>query len=105
MHVHQVHCIIATEVADLFQVKRKKFFTSITGQEYEAGQKPTKADKLKMAGTKEDKDKEKTQTPGKEKSQPSQPTAKIDPEMPPLEDITVPKKKLRFKAPDSIPQP
>ena len=33
-----------------------------------------------------------------------QPTAEIDPEMPPLEEITTPKKKLRFNAPDSIPQ-
>ena len=48
-----------TEVADLFQVKRKKFFTSITGQEYETGKRSTKADKLKMAGTKEDKDEDK----------------------------------------------
>ena len=40
-----------TDVADLFQVERKKFFTSITGREYEAGKKQTKAEKTKMAGT------------------------------------------------------
>ena len=41
----------------------------------------------------------KKNTPGQEEPQP---TAEIDPEMPPLEDIT-PKKKFRFKVPDSIP--
>ena len=90
-----------TDVADLFQVKRKKFFTSITGQEYEAGKKQAKAEKTKMAGTTDSKDKEKTQTPGQEEPQP---TAKIDPEMPLLEDVTAPKKRLRFKAPDLIPR-
>ena len=40
-----------TDIADLFQVERKKFFTSITGQEYEAGKKQTKAEKTKMAET------------------------------------------------------
>ena len=92
-----------TEIADLFQVERRKFFTSITGREYKAGKKQTKAEKIKIAGTTENKDKEKTQTPGQEEPQP-QPTAEVDPEMPPLEDIMVPKKRLRFKAPDSIPQ-
>ena len=38
-----------------------------------------------MAGTTDSKDKEKTQTPGQEEPQL---TAKIDPEMPPLEDVT-----------------
>ena len=89
-----------TDVADLFQVERKKLFTSITGQEYKAGKKQTKAEKIKMAGTTDSKDKEKTQTPGQEEPQR---TAKIDPEMPPLEDVTLPKKRLIFKAPDSIP--
>ena len=89
-----------TDVADLFQVKRKKFFKSITGQEYKAGKKQTKVEKIKMAGTADSKDKEKTQTPGQEEPQP---TAKIDLEMPPLEDVTAPKKRLRFKAPDLIP--
>ena len=49
-----------TDGADLFQVERKKFFTSIIGREYKAGKKQTKAEKTKMAGTS---DKEKT-TPG-----------------------------------------
>ena len=59
-----------------------------------------------MAGTKEDKDEEKVQTLGKEESQPSQPmsTSEIDPDIPPLEDITTPKKRLKFKALGSIPQ-
>ena len=85
-----------TDVADLFQVERKKFFTSITGGEYEGSKKQTKAEKTKMAGTT---DKEKT-TLGQEEPQP---TAEVDPEMPQLEDIR-PKKKFRFKDPDSSPQ-
>ena len=89
-----------TDVADLFQVERKKFFTSITGQEHKAGKKQTKAERSKMAGTTDGKDKEKTQAPGQEEPQP---TVKIDPEVPLLEDVTAPKKRLRFKAPDSIP--
>ena len=60
-----------------------------------------------MAGTKEDKDEEKVQTPGKKESQPSQTmsTSEIDPEIPPLEDIPTSKKRLKFKDPGSIPQP
>ena len=82
-----------TEIADLFQVKRKNFFTSIMGCKYNPGRKPTKSEKLKTSPTKKD-----TST---EKHQPSQPTTtEVDPEMPPLEDIR-PKKKLRFKDPDS----
>ena len=67
-----------TDVADLFQIKRKKFFTSITGRKYEVGKKQTKAEKTKMAGTTESKDKEKI-TPGYKGPQP---TNEIDPEMP-----------------------
>ena len=44
-----------TKIANLFQVERKKFFTSITGHEYEGGKKMTK--KLKTLDTKEDRDK------------------------------------------------
>ena len=86
-----------TDIADLFQVERKKFFTSITGREYETGKKQTKAEKTKLAET----SKEKT-TPGQEEPQPTA-TTEVDPEMPPLEDIR-PKKKFRFKDPDSTPQ-
>ena len=89
-----------TDVADLFQVERKKFFTSITGREYEAGKKQTKAEKIKMAGTTDSKHKEKTQTLGQEEPQP---TAEIDPEMPPLEDVTEPKKRLRFRPQNRFP--
>ena len=86
-----------TEIAYLFQVKRKKFFTSITGHEYDPGKKPIKSEKLKTSPTKKDTSTEKhTDEP-----QPSQPTTtEVDPEMPPLEDIR-PKKKFRFKDPDS----
>ena len=53
-----------------------------------------------MAGTTDSKDKEKTQTLGQEEPKP---TAEVDPEIPPLEDVTAPKKRLRFKDPDTIP--
>ena len=74
-----------TEIADLFQVEWKKFFTPIMGQEYNPGKKPTKAENLKMSAAKDDKAKEKhTDEP-----QPSQPpaAAEVDLDMPPLEDI------------------
>ena len=71
-----------TDITDLFQVERKKLFTSITGREYKAGKKQNKAEKTKMAGTT---DKEKN-TPGQEEPQPTA-TTEVDPEMPPLEDI------------------
>ena len=83
-----------TDIVDLFQVERKKSFTSITGREYEGGKKQTKAEKTKLVET----SKEKT-TPGQEEPKPTAAT-EIDPEMPPLEDIR-PKKKFRFKDPDS----
>ena len=41
------------EIADLFEVERKKFFTSITGCEYEGGKKATKK-KTKTSDTKEE---------------------------------------------------
>ena len=77
-----------TEIADLFQVKRKKFFTSTTGQEYDPGRKPTKSEKLKTPTTKEDKSTEEHA----DEPQPSQPPAapEVDPDMPPLEDIDTP---------------
>ena len=87
-----------TDIADLFQVKRKKFFTSITGREYKAGKKQTKAEQTKMAETTA---KEIT-TPGQEEPQPTAAT-EVDSEMPPLEDIR-PKKKFRFKDPESTPR-
>ena len=91
-----------TEIADLFQVERKIFFTSIMGCEYDPGKKPTKSEKLKTPPTKKDKSTEKHA----DEAQPSQPTTttEVDPKMPPLEDIR-PKKKFRFKDPDSTPHP
>ena len=83
-----------TEIADLFQVGRKKFFTSITGCEYNPGKKPTKSEKLKTSTKKDTSTEKQTEEP-----QPSQSTtSEVDPEMPPLEDIR-PKTKLRFKDP------
>ena len=88
-----------TEIADLFQVKRKKLFTSITGCEYNPGRKPTKSEKLKTSRTKKYTSTEKHT----EEQQPSQSTTtEVDPKMPPLEDIR-PKKKFRFKDPDLAP--
>ena len=74
------------EIADLFEVERKKFFTSITGHEYEGGKKATKK-KTETSDTK------------KEPTSPSQ----IDPEMPPLEDIDAPTRPKQFKFKKPIP--
>ena len=71
------------EIADLFQVERKKFFTSITGCEYEGGKKMTKK-KVKTSDTKE----------AKELTSPSQ----TDPEMPPLEDVDTPTSSLNLRS-------
>ena len=68
------------EIADLFEVERKKFFTSITSHEYEGGKKGTKK-KIETSDTKE------------EPTSPSQ----IDPEMPPLEDVDAPTRPKQFK--------
>ena len=85
---------LQTEIADLFQVERKKIFTSIPGREYDPGKKPTKSEKL-ITSPKKDTSTEKQA----EEPQPSQSTTtEVDPEMPPLEDIR-PKRKLRFKDP------
>ena len=79
-----------TEIADLFQVERKKFFTSITGHEYEGGKKMMKK-KLETSDTKEDRDK------SKESTSTTQTEAPIDPEMPPLEDTDAPTRPKQFK--------
>ena len=85
-----------TDIADLFQVERKKFFTSITGREHEPGKKQTKAEKTKLAET----PKEKTTSEHKEPQPEPTTTTEVDPEMSPLEDIR-PRKKFRFKDPVS----
>ena len=81
-----------TKIADLFQVERKKFFTSITKREYKGGKKMTKK-KLETLDTKEDRDKSKDSTS----------TTQTDPEMPPLEDVDAPTrpKQFKFKKPTS----
>ena len=91
---------LQTEIANLFQVKRKKFFTSITGCEYDPGKKPTKSEKLKTSPTKKDKSTEKHTDEPQPSHQPA--ATEVDPKMPPLEDIS-PKKKFRFTDPDSTP--
>ena len=83
-----------TEIADLFAVERKKFFTSVTSREYEGGQKLSKARKLdldKPLGTKGDKDKEDNASPAQERPRPATDNQEIDPEMPELEDAEPPK--------------
>ena len=75
-----------TEIADLFQVERKKFFTSITRREYKGGKKITKK-KLETSDTKEDRDKSKESTS----------TTQTDPEMPSLEDADPPTRPKQFK--------
>ena len=77
-----------TEIANLFQVERKKFFTSITGCEYEGGKKMTKK-KVKTSDTKE----------AKESTSPTQ----TDPDMPPLEDKDALMRPKQFKFKKPIP--
>ena len=79
-----------TKIADLFQVERKKFFTSITRCEYEGGKKMMMK-KLKTLDTKEDRDK------SKESTSTTQTEAALDPEMPPLEDTDAPMRLKQFK--------
>ena len=92
-----------TEIADLFTVERKKFFTSVTGREYEGGQKLSKVRKLdsdKPPGTKGDKDKEDNASPAQEPPRPAIDDQEIDSEMPELEDTEPPKpKRFHFKKP------
>ena len=76
-----------TEIADLFQVERKKFFTSITRREYEGGKKTTKK-KLDMTKTDQEKDQPSSSTQTEEQ---------IDPNMPPLEDEDAPTRPKHFK--------
>ena len=71
------------------------------GCEYDPGKKPTKSEKLKTSPTKKDKSSEKHAEELQTSQQPA--TTEVDPEMPPLEDIR-PKKKFRFKDPDSTPR-
>ena len=92
-----------TEIADLFAVEQKKFFTSVTDREYEGGQKLSKVRKLELdkpPGTKGDKDKEDNASPAQEPPRPATDDQEIDPKMPELEDAEPPKpKKFHFKKP------
>ena len=93
-----------TEIADLFAVEWKKFFTSVTGREYEGCQKLSKVRKLdldKPPDTKGDKDKENNASPAKQEQPISaNDDQEIDPEMPELEDVEPWKpKKFHFKKP------
>ena len=77
-----------TKIANLFQVERKKFFTSITGREYEGGKKMRKK-KVETSDAKE----------AKESTSPTQ----RDPEMPPLEDEDAPMRPKQFTFKKLIP--
>ena len=74
-----------TDVADLFQVERKKIFMSVTGCEYDPSKKSTKAEKLKMSSQE---GKAEQKMPAAEKEDHPTPVPEVDPQMPPLEDIT-----------------
>ena len=76
------------KIADLFQVERRKFFTSITSREYKGGKKMTKK-KVETLDTKE----------AKELTSPSQ----TDPEMPPLEGKDAPTRPKQYKFKKPIP--
>ena len=81
-----------TEIADLFTVERKKFFTSVTGREYEGGQKLSKVRKLDLDKPPDTK-KQEPPTSAKDDQE-------IDPKMPELENAESPKpKKFHFKKP------
>ena len=93
-----------TEIADLFAVEWKKFFTSVTGREYEGGQKLSKVRKLdldKPPDTKRDKDKKNNASPAKQEPPTSaNDNQEIDPEMPELEDAeSLKPKKFHLKKP------
>ena len=79
-----------TEIANLFQVERKKFFTSITGREYKGGKKMMKK-KFETSDTKENRDK------SKESTSTTQTETPIDQEMPPLEEEDAPTRPKQFK--------
>ena len=92
-----------TEIADLFAVEWKKFFTSVTGREYEGDWKMSKTRKLdvdKPPDTKEDKDKEKASPAKQEPPTSANADQEIDPEIPELEDKGPLKpKRFHFKKP------
>ena len=76
----------------------------MTGCEYDPGRKPTKAEKLK---TSNQEGKVEQKTPAAEKEDHPTPMPEVDPQMPPLEDVTLttPKKRFRFKAPNPTTRP
>ena len=86
-----------------FQITPKKLYEGLTGKRYDPGQKLTKVEKDAREAAKV--------TPSTSSATPSTPstqeteqqqstTTEVDPDIPPLEDIR-PKKKFRFKDPDS----
>ena len=90
-----------TKISDLFTVKWKKFFTSVTSREYEGAQKLSKARKFdfdKPPDTKGDKDKENNASPAKQEPPSANDDQEIDPKMPELEDAeSLKPKKFHFK--------
>ena len=123
---HPTHCLVAvihtvlqrhlfnskessSTISEEFQVAPKKLYEGLTGKRYDPGQKLTKAEEAAKvtpsttSATPSTTSATSSTPPTTSGQQEPQPTAKIDPEIPPLEDVTTPKKRLRFKAPDSIP--
>ena len=94
----------SSTISEEFQVAPKKLYEGLTGKRYDPGQKLTKTEeaaKVTPSTTPSTTSSIPSTIPGQEEPQP---TAEIDPEMSSLEDVTMAKKRLRFKAPDSIPQ-
>ena len=82
----------------------KKLYEGLTGKRYDPGQKLTKVEKAAQEAAKVTPPTSSAtpSTPSTQEMKEQQPSAdmEVDPEMPPLEDIR-PKKKFRFKDPDS----
>ena len=110
-------------IADMFSVERKKFYTSITGHTYDAGKKLRKAEKKEREARDLDLKKQKLIKQGikpeKQKTMPKkEPLEKATPDttemdtMPPLEDNDndddnengAKKKKFKFKKPTPKPR-
>ena len=128
---HPTHCLVAiintvlrrelfntkestSTISEQFQVTPKKLYEGLTGKRYDPGQKLTKVEKaardaakvtpsttLATTSTPSASSSTPLTTPEQEEPQATAAT-EVDPEMPPLEDIR-PKKKFRFKDPDSTP--
>ena len=91
-------------ISEQFQIAPKKLYERLAGKRYDPGQKLTKAEKAAREAAKVTPSTTSAtpSTPSTQEMEEQQPNAdmEVDPEMPPLEDIR-PRKKFRFKDPDS----